>query len=170
MKGGDPRNGQAKKGTTRTRGWQPKETASQLPRKAILSNQRGCCTQGEGTQGPWRRGATGCCRSSRQLLARVRVDGRMRRPVRLLRRTPGQARQRTLPSFSFTPKQLRLRVGLHHLDLLHNCSSQDVTPMTECHAQEKVTSDFLHESWSNARISEQQWLYGRTLRAVRAES
>ena len=62
MKGGE--------GTTRTPGWQPKETASQLPRKAILSNQRGCCTQGEGTQGPWRRGATGCCRLSRQLLAR----------------------------------------------------------------------------------------------------
>ena len=62
---------------------------------------------------------------------------------------------RTLPSFSFTPEQLLLRVGLHHLDVLHTSSSWDsVTPMTECHAQEKVTSDFLHGSRSNARTSE----------------
>ena len=75
------------------------------------------------------------------------VDGRMRRPVRLLRRTPGEARRGHFRRSGLHPKQLRLRVGLHHLDHLHNCSSWDsVTPRTECHAQEKVTSDFLHES------------------------
>ena len=46
----------------------------------VLSYQRGCCTKGrgqkkplrerEGTQGPWRRGATCCCRLLRQLLLR----------------------------------------------------------------------------------------------------
>ena len=77
----------------------------------------------------------------------------MRLPVRVLRRPPGQARRGHFHRFSFTPKQLRLRVKFHHLNLLRNCSSWDsATPMTECHAQEKVMSDFL----LNARISEKQ--------------
>ena len=37
-KGGDPRTGQTRKGTTRTPGWHPEETASQLP---ILSKRQG---------------------------------------------------------------------------------------------------------------------------------
>ena len=63
IKGGDPRNDQAKKGTTRTPGW----TAQRG--KRLLSKQRGlhqCTKKGgapktpvceiEGTQGPWRLG------------------------------------------------------------------------------------------------------------------
>ena len=62
-------------------GWQPKETASQLPQGrgtletawvASVHTRRGApktpVREGEGTRGPWRRGATGCCRLSRQLL------------------------------------------------------------------------------------------------------
>ena len=45
----------------------------------------------EGTQGPWRRQPTCCCRLLRQLLLRYRVDGRTRRPVRHLRLSHRQA-------------------------------------------------------------------------------
>ena len=51
-KGGDPRTDQAKKGTTRTPGWQPKENATSLPRQEALSNQCGYCTEGRGPKDP----------------------------------------------------------------------------------------------------------------------
>ena len=90
----------------------------------------------------------------------IRVDGRMRRPVRVLRRAPGQARRGHFRRFSFTPRQLRQRVGLHHLDLLRNCSSWDsATPMTECHCRMLAFQ-------RNSAV----WKRSITLRAVRAES
>ena len=66
------------KGRTRSKSWHPEETASQLP---FLTNKYSRTSvgiapregnpntpgrEGEGTEGPWRCGATGCCRLLRQ--------------------------------------------------------------------------------------------------------
>ena len=75
------------------------------------------------------------------------VDGRMRRPVRLLRRTPGQARQGHFHRFSLNPKAVAAACGTpSSRPSPHICFSWDsATPRTECHAQEKVTSAFLQK-------------------------
>ena len=92
QQGCDPGTGYATMGAdSKLPGWQPEENATQLPRKRgtlepawVLHQGEASKTpvcEGEGTQGPWRRGATGCCRLSRQLLARC---GRAR-PEHLIR-------------------------------------------------------------------------------------
>ena len=112
--------------------------------------------EGDGTQGPWRRGATGCCKLSRQLPARyewtVACVGLFVSFVALLDK-PVEDTAIVLVD----PKEVAAACGTPSSRPSAQCSSWDsATPMTECHAQEKVTSDFLHESRSNGRISEQR--------------
>ena len=99
--GGDPSTDQVTQGAdSELPGWQPKENATKLPQESRNSvggisaregrGPKDPSVRGEGTQGPWRHGATGCSMLSRQLLATKRVDGRTHRPVRHLRVTPRQ--------------------------------------------------------------------------------
>ena len=104
QEGGDPRTNHVTKGAdSELPGWQPEEKATQLPRKEVISNQAWVLQKREGPKDPRvRRGGDPRTLASRrhwlpQVVAAtagaIRVDGRMRRPVRLLRRTPGQARR-----------------------------------------------------------------------------
>ena len=79
-KGRRPKNRPSDEGTTRTPGWHPEENEAQLPQKGTLlpawvlhqgeEHPKTPLREREGTQGPWRPGATGCCRLLRQLLQR----------------------------------------------------------------------------------------------------
>ena len=79
-KGGDPGIGHLTKGTTRTPGWHPEQKAAQLTQRGTLlpawvlhqgeEPSKTPLRERERTQGPWRRGATCCCRLLRQLLLR----------------------------------------------------------------------------------------------------
>ena len=129
-------------------GWQPKETASQLPQErgtletawvASVRKREGAqrprCPQG--TQGPWRRGATGCCRLSRQLLA---CDGRAR-----LEHLP-RFRHRSSPELNddITRATDVMIVGKRALlclsvVLLVVCCFPNVTPSAPCRRAEKVS-------------------------------
>ena len=85
LQGGDPKTDQVTQGAdSKLPGWQPKEKAAQLPQKggtletawvASVKKKGGAPKtpeyEGEGTQEPWRRGATGFCRLSRQLLVPI---------------------------------------------------------------------------------------------------
>ena len=85
LQGGDPKTDQVTQGLTQnSRAGNPKRKRPNCHRKEELSKQRGwhlCkkrggapktpACEGEGTQEPWRRGATGFCRLSRQLLVPI---------------------------------------------------------------------------------------------------
>ena len=70
-KGGDPKTDLVTEGAdSELPPWQPEEKAAQLPQKrGEEMGTKDTSVRGEGTQEPWRRGATGCSMLSRQLQA-----------------------------------------------------------------------------------------------------
>ena len=142
--------------TQNSRAGNPKRPRPNCHKKENSRNSVGSAQKGGG---PRRRGAIGCCRLSRQLLARygwtVACVGLFVSFVALLDKPVEDT-----SIVSRVPQQLRQRVGLHHLDLLRNCSSwESATPMTECHYR-------MLASQRNSAA----WKRSITLRAVRAES
>ena len=85
-KGGDPKTDQRRRGLTQnSRTGNPKRVRPNCHSKEVKSNQRGChhCTNWPKGQEPWRRGATGFCKLSWQLL--VPIPQRPQQELEVLR-------------------------------------------------------------------------------------